>query len=211
MSNVLIVCPTVTGREESLERCKESYTETLKDHSVRFSIPVDCPTWGEGVNEGIQSADEVYGFEMCDFIHLTADDLEAHDGWFEAASNALSKGVYPAPMLMNPDGSVFSFGHGDANMHDVSRDWKPTHTSVIPTITPLMWRMMGPMIPLHFFTDDYMSHRARQIGMNTVAIMDYKFTHHASEIHAGAGIGRDKRMAIDQEAYQHYLRTGKMK
>ena len=48
----------------------------------------------------------------------------------------LKKGLYPAPHLLNPDGSTFSFGHGDANMYDTSVDWKPTHTSVVPTFTP---------------------------------------------------------------------------
>ena len=210
MSRILIVCPTVTGREESLQRCKESYKRTLEDHTLRFSIPVDEESWGKGVNVGMEYADEVYGLHEFDYIHLTADDIEAHDGWLEAAEETLKKGLYPAPHLLNPDGSTFSFGHGDANMYDTSVDWKPTHTSVVPTFTPFMWTLMGPMIDLHYYTDDYLSHKARVAGFNTVARLPYLFTHHTEMAGRGAGMSQDERMAHDGAKYQEYLRTGVM-
>jgi len=211
MSRILIVCPTITGREDDLERCKESYKRTLSEHTIRFTIPVDQPSWGHGVNEGVESAIQVYGeLEEFDYIHLTADDLEAHDGWFDAAEETLQKGMYPAPLLLNPDQSVAGFGHGDANMFDTSVDWKPTLTSVIPTMTSLMWSMMGPMIPLQYFTDDFFSHRARQFGFNTVARKAYCFTHHESQVLADGHHGsRDARLKHDHILYRQYLSTGK--
>jgi hypothetical protein len=205
---ILVACPTLAGREESLDVCKESYKKTVGDATLRFSIPVDCKSWGEGVNEALSEADELWGLDSFDYIHLTADDLEAHEGWLDAAVETLGKGQYPAPHLLNPDGSTFSFGHGDSNMFDTSHDWKPTNTSVIPTFTPLMWKMMGPMIPIQYFTDNYMSHKARLIGMHTVARLPYLFTHHASDVLPNGS--RNDRLQEDQAIYKHYLQTGEM-
>jgi hypothetical protein len=206
---VLVCIPTITGREETLARCMDSYENTVHGkYELEYSVVVDEPTWGHGVNASVNSA-----LEMCvepDIIHLTADDLEAHDGWVDIAVETLEKGFYPAPMLLNPDGSVAGFGHGDAQMFDVSRDWKRTDTSVIPTLTVDMWHRMKPMINTHFFSDNYFSHRARLIGYDSVARFGYTFTHHESQVHPGAGMGRAARMQHDMTIYRQYLTTGKL-
>jgi hypothetical protein len=95
-------------------------------------------------------------------------------------------------------------------MMDTSIDWKPTHTSVIPTMTPFMWKMMGPMIPLHYHTDDYLSHKARVLGMPSVAVKAYCFTHHHSEVLPSVdGMEtRQQRLRHDHVLYHRYLSTG---
>jgi hypothetical protein len=209
---ILVVCPTITGREEGFLKCVEDYKRTLQGHDVDFINPLDRPSWGVGINDALIEAHESEGsLEQYDYIHLTSDDIEPHDGWLDAAVEALGKGMYPAPLLLNPDGSVAGFGHGDANMMDTSTDWKPTLTSVVPTITPIMWRLMGPMIPIMYFTDDYLSHRARNIGMPTVAVKAYSFTHHHSDVlpTVDGMKTRQERLRHDHVLYQLYLSTGK--
>jgi hypothetical protein len=70
MSKILIVCPTISGREADLDRCVKSYNKTLQDHEVRMIAPRDIPSWGKGVNAGIEEAGDVSEY---DYIHLTAD------------------------------------------------------------------------------------------------------------------------------------------
>jgi hypothetical protein len=175
--------------------------------TISWSTPKDRPTWGQGVNAGLAVIDDGYS---PDYIHLTADDLEAHEGWFESAIDALNKNMFPAPRILNPDGSLFSFGHGEASMFDESTDYKPTNTSVVPTLTFDLYQKIGKMAPWHFYTDNYYSHRAREFGFVPTAIKQYCFTHHASEVHAGAGVGRHRRMIIDGQMWNTFLTTGEV-
>lgn len=209
MLKLAVVCPTVTGREASYERCLDSYRRTTEGIAEVFWFPPkDEPTWGRGVNVGMAAAQAVgVGFDL---IHFTADDIEAHDGWLEVGYETLLAGKYPAPWILNPDGSTFSFGHGEPSMFDTSRDWKPTVTSVVPLLTPAMWQQMAPMIDIHYYTDDYLSHRARLIGIESVARLGYKFTHHTEPARRGAGMDQNERLRHDGAVYNRYLQTGQL-
>jgi hypothetical protein len=107
------------------------------------------------------------------YIHLTADDIEPHEGWYEAAVETIKDGFLPAPRILNGDGSLQSCG--DANE-------TPNGTVVeiarIPFATKEQMACIGPIIDQMYFTDNWFSHRGRQCGWESVINRAYLFTHH---------------------------------
>ena len=67
---ISIICPTISGREHWLERCRVSYLETTQ-MEYEFIILDDFPSCNAAWNVGIREA-------KGDYLHLTADDIEAH-------------------------------------------------------------------------------------------------------------------------------------
>ena len=50
MPEITVVLPTITGREESLQRSIDSYEKTLKGEDYDIIVIQDAPTWPEGCN-----------------------------------------------------------------------------------------------------------------------------------------------------------------
>lgn len=204
MEGILIVLPTVTGREEHFNRCITAYAERTPGYEPHIVATFDQPTWGQGIRTVLeQVGDDIDTFE---YIHFTADDLEPMEGWAAPAVEAAKSGVVPAPYLMDTGGEVF-YGHPPTR--DMA-DWKPTLTSTIPFMRVRDWKKCAPMCDWHFFTDDFISHRARSAGLGICCRSDYRFVHHVAQERRGAGMSQDQRMHHDHDLWIHYLQSGEV-
>ena len=170
---ISVIVPTIAGRETWLERCAQSYRDTTPD--FEFIVMRDYPTCNQGWNAGILEA-------KGDFIHLTADDIEAQPGWWQTGQKWIKKGYLPAPRILNSDGTLQSCG-------DTAEE-APTGTRTELTRVPFFSREqmdtfgIYPIIPTMYFGDSWVSHRARLHGCETVVVREMQF------IHSFANVGR---------------------
>lgn len=188
---ISIIIPTIEQRQEHLERCLAAYERTTP-MEYEFIVVRDEPTCGIAWNIGIAKSSG-------DLIHLTADDLEPHAGWLQAALGKIERGLIPAPRILKPDGSLESCGW-DAKEHPED---ETTPYSRIP-IAPRSWfEAIGPMLETHYANDEYFSAKARLVGFDTVIARDYLFTHHR------ASQGRlDKRVTQDVATFTRVMKGG---
>jgi hypothetical protein len=186
---ITVVIPTVTGREADLARCLDAYHERSV-HDIEVVTFLDLPTCAEGWNAGAAQADG-------DYLHFSADDLEPHEGWDAAAIGAVELGVLPAPRIVNPAGKLDYCGEHGTELPD----WAPVQMSVIPFMPMSLWAQIGPVPPIHYFSDNYVSWRAAKAGWPTVVRRGFEFTHHWAQPRRGAGMTYEQRMAHDKAAF----------
>jgi hypothetical protein len=157
-----------------MERCLAAYEATS---DVIPYVVHDFPSCGEAWLQGATDAAKV-GF---DYLHLTADDLEPHDGWLQAAIETVDKGLIPAPMVYRPDGTLESAGLAGFSLNAIAeRDWQPVDSTTVPFLTTEMWEAIG-MIPIHYCTDLWVSNRGRLHGWDTVIRTPMRFTHYTAQ------------------------------
>src|SRR5215207_4311284 len=115
-----LVVPTINGREESLERCVESYR---KNSSVKLNVIVvpESKTCGWGWKQGLAAMRAPY-------VLLACDDQESISvRWAEVCIKTVRMGKLPCPRVWNSDGSLQSAGGNMASLHHVDRrpqrDW----------------------------------------------------------------------------------------
>ena len=183
---ITIVCPTVRGREPSYEFCMAAYEATTVD-DFQFITIFGEDACGKAWEKG---ARQMVG----DYLHFTADDLEPLDGWDIEARLSADDGLLPAPIIYTRDsGQVEELG--------VTPDG---FFSRIPFCTREQWQKIGPMIPIHYYTDNWFSWKAKQFGYMTVGVASYRFNHHW----AMEGRYGNDRMSADYAAYERYKREG---
>jgi hypothetical protein len=187
-----VIIPTVAGREQHLERCLRSYDRTLGSVSFETIVIHDKPTCSVAWNEGIEQA-------RGNVIHLSADDLEAHDGWYDAALATLARERLPEARILNADGSLHSCGW-DATERP---DGEITPFTRIPTFPRSLIEIVYPVFQGHYFSDEWVSHQARKVGWETVICRGYLFTHHWAQ--EGRNDTRE-RVARDRAAYERAIR-----
>lgn len=177
-----IVIPTIASRAESYMRTINAYATRTEGPFELITIR-DKPTCGIAWNEGVAMA-------VGDYIHLTADDIEPHAGWLDAAIGSVELGELPAARILHGDGTLQScgdeFDRPEGFVTEIAR---------IPFLTREMALAIFPIPPLHYYTDNMVSDRAREYGWPTVVNRDYLFTHHL------AGEGRLDRLASDGRRY----------
>lgn len=168
---ISVILPTIAGREQLLEQTIAAYEETT-DAELELVIVRGHPTCGEAWNAGAELA-------TGDQLLLGADDLPPHHGWDQAALAAAAVGVYPAPWIVNTDGSTLccgTLGSGLLLTRD-ARDGLPVSNSPIPFLARDRWPDVGPAIPVHCYSDDYLAYRARLAGLAVEVRRGYRFTH----------------------------------
>lgn len=189
---ITIVIPTIEERAHWLSKCRTSYHMTTGAVRTEVITIRDAPTCATAWNEGIAQAK---GY----FIHLTADDIEAHPGWWDAAQRC--EGYVPAPLILNTDGSLQSCG--GAGMQP---DGSPTEMSRIPWATRELFQKIGPFPEdLHYYTDNWFSWAARKHGFESRVCHGYKFTHHLAPERREMA---DERLASDGAKFQQLTRRG---
>lgn len=181
-----IVVPTVDGREELLDKCLASYRRYTSVGEHEVIVIRNKPTCGIAWNEGVEVAEGEY-------IHLTADDIEAHEGWLEAGIMSLDRQELPAARILNSDGSLQSCG----DEHDRPEGFV-TEIARIPILTRGLARKVFPIAPLHYYTDNIVSDKARELGWETVVNRNYLFTHHLSLVSR-----LDDRLMSDYRRYMN--------
>lgn len=191
---ISIVIPTIAGREEHFERCLAAYkTNTTSDFEI--IVERDHPAVGPAWNAGAERA-------AGDYLHFTADDLEPHPGWDVPALEAIERGLLPAPRVVNQYGRLDSCG-----LHGVEmEDWAVVPMSVVPVMSREQWAAIGPVLPIHYFTDNWISWRGAKAGWPTVVRRGFAFTHHWAQHGRGAGMTYDERMTHDRQVFLDAVR-----
>lgn len=187
---ISIIIPTITGREDHLARCIAAY-EANTTEAYEIIIERDHPACGPGWNAGA-------GRAAGDYIHFSADDLEPHAGWDTAALETVAAQRLPAPRLINQHGRLDSCGLHGVEMENGA----VVPMSVVPFLPMDLWRNhVAPVLPIHYFTDNWISWKARRAGWSTVVNRQFAFTHHWAEHGRGAGMTYDQRMEHDKRVY----------
>lgn len=189
---ISVVLPTITGREESLERARKGYEQTLNGTPHEIIIITDAPNWPAACNQGF---DQSKG----DVIHFTADDLEPLPGWdVETLLHLSLADELPAPRVMDykADGKF-------ANEVD-GPDGARTHFTRIPIMTRNQWERIGRWPEMFYYADVWVSERARAIGIETRMIHSYAFIHHWCQI----GRVDSRENLVESQKVMDVLRAG---
>lgn len=164
-----VVIPTITGREESLERAWVAYLETGPE-DMEAVIVENFPNWPAACNEGFRQA-------RGDRLHFTADDLEPLPGWWQEALPWLDEhDELPAPKVFN-----FSADGLWDNRVD-GPDGGIPHFTRIPLMTRSQYERIGPWPEIPYASDVWLSERARTLGIETRMFHSYAFVHHWSQV-----------------------------
>ena len=193
---VAIVIPTIDGRAEDFDRCVTAYQQTAP--GARLYIERDHPSCGHAWIAGAEKA-ALDGF---DYLHFTADDLEPHPGWLEAAIETVDKGMIPAPLVYAPNGLLESAGLAGFGLNTTYQDWMPIEGTTVPFLTREMWQTVG-MIPVHYCSDLWVSTVGRWHGWETVVRENMVFTHYtapAARNYGRAGSDTQEYIRLVREA-----------
>lgn len=173
--SLAIVVPTIDGRERLLKRCVQTYVATLEK----------VPTWQlivvrneRNCGRAWQKGMDIARHSGAVYVHLTADDIEAMHGWYEAARAKVDVGVCPCPRVLSSDLSIQSCGDWGTEMPEGA----VTQFTRVPFIHMQWMQHITPMLDAHYYTDVWVSERLRAVGIETVVARDYLLLHHmASE------------------------------
>jgi Glycosyl transferase family 2 len=185
---ISVVVPTIPGREDHLARVIAAYEATTPD--LQLIVEHDHPTCAHAWNAGAARA-------TGDYLHFGADDLVPAAGWWEPAVEAVDLGLMPAPRIVNADGGLDYCGEHGREL----TDWRMVQMSVVPFFTAAQWRLIGPCLPIHYYSDNYLSWRAAQAGHPTVVRRGYQFTHWWAQAGRGAGMTYEQRMRHDSQVF----------
>lgn len=196
-----IICPTVAGREASLERCRRSYAHHTHV-PYEFIVITNEPTCGAAWIQGAALASGRY-------LHFTADDLEVtSSSWLTTAAIALKLGYYPAPVIRFPDDHPERAGlidYGGPKFSEASHpDWTYYPISVIPTMYKHQYDEWGMHSDLHYFSDNWFSFVARELGVETVVRTGYEFVHHYAPRSHDLGSNESLKAAQGLMFKQHF-------
>lgn len=184
---ISVIVPTIKGREHWLERCERAYCSTTED--FEFIVLRDYATCGLAWNVGIEQAQGEY-------IHLSADDLEPHEGWSDYGILAVDAGIIPCPRILNPDGTLQSCG----TFAEEAEDGTSSVVARVPFLTREMAEAMWPIMDNHYMGDHWITWKGNQLGWPTLVVRSMVFTHHF------AMEGRIDSLAADVKAYHRATR-----
>jgi hypothetical protein len=188
---ISVIIPTITGREQWYARCLAAYYATSPADTEYVTV-LDRPTCGVAWNEGAARGRGGY-------LHFSADDLEPHPGWWEAAIGCVEAGGVPSARILNADGSLQSCGEWGEELPDGTA----TFIARVPFCSRDQWDLIGPIIETHYYTDNHFTYRGLCAGIPTVIVRAYLFTHHfASE---GRLDGVNGRFEADRAAYDRAM------
>lgn len=191
----------MTGREGYLAKAVQSYEETA---DVEVLLYTDLPCCGQAWLQGIQEGTGSY-------FHMGADDVEMHPRWWQDAVQACDLGYLPAARILNTDGTLQSCGpwgrevpngailHGE----DFTRS---------PFFSRAQWERLEPLVApilgqLHYFSDNVFTWAGRLLGIETVVVRGYEYTHHLADVKRGAGTTWEGRMEADHKLFTDYVRS----
>lgn len=167
---ISVVVPTISGREESYERCVYSFEKTLDDTDFEIIPVLNKNNWPLACNHG-------YELSTGDIVVFTADDLEAVSNWWQDAVALLEVAdELPAGYVWNHS----LFGDPD-NIADGSAG-QLTWFTRLPMMRRDQWQRIGQWPNLDFYADVWLSERARSIGIETRLVGSYRFVHHWHDV-----------------------------
>lgn len=77
-----------------------------------------------------------------------------------------------------------------------------TLRSPIPFLTRAMLEECLPLLPAHYYTDDWIHYRLTKHGHRTVVCRSFAFTHHWAQAKRNAGLSMIERDRVDHETYR---------
>lgn len=198
MAVIAMVLPTINGRQDVYEFVRGRYEKmdyeghTLEIH-MRYGQPTVGCAWQMGMREALKRAD---------YILLGNDDCEPHAGWWRPAIEAVDAGYLPSPQVYDTGG----YPQGLPEWGKIAPDWTPVGCALIPFFSKAMWEQIGPLFTGHYYTDNFITERAKAAGWPCVLRTGFAFTHYWSMEGRGAGLGTEPaRMAYDRELYARAL------
>ena len=197
MPRIGVIIPTVQGRDDHLARCLAAYRQRSDGATLEIITVKDMPSCGEAWIQGARLLEPDF-----DYVHLTADDLEPHEGWWQPLADACDSECLGAPTVLNPDGTIQSAGGNRAQQNHLNSVAPPDGEFVdftpIPFMSVQQWEEIG-MIPVHYHSDVWVSERGRQLDYPTVFCDGSVFTHH------NAHAGRLSTHGRDADLFSRYL------
>lgn len=191
---ISVVIPTIDGREELFEQCVRDYQE-LSPPDTEIIVVKNMPNCGSAWQKG---ADSAHG----DYLHLTADDIEPLEGWWEAALLAWEYGAVPAARVFRPDGGLESA----VRWETPGADGAAAFLCQIPFCSMDTWRAhIGPMIPTQYYSDNWFTDKAEAAGYRCRLKHGYDFVHHRPRY---LRQGEQEQMLHDRSQYEYYQRHG---
>jgi hypothetical protein len=191
---ISIVIPTIPGREEHYERCARAYSERT---TARYELitEYDHPTVGLAWQAGASRA-------KGDYVHLTCDDLEPLHGWDKAAMAVADHEAIPAPRVTDARTGALQCR---PQWGQETPEGTDTGITIVPFLSREQWEAVQPLFTGHYFTDDFISDRARAQGWISVMCNGYAFKHHWAQHRRGAGMTEPERMHHDHRLYNQAL------
>jgi hypothetical protein len=195
-----VVIPTVPGRERELRRALHSTENAFRPVGVDVIAHIENghATCGEAWQAGgVWFAEH---FHDVNYLLFSADDLIADERWIGAALRRVQRaGELPAPQLFTGD------GRRDPRTDD-GPDGVLVHFPRVPFVPWALWEAMGPIPPLHYYSDCWIGDRAAEHGYTFRVTAGFAFTHLWSQ----AGRLGDERQVIDRRIYEgapaHHVR-----
>lgn len=192
---ISVVIPTISGREEVYSRCHNAYRALRAGpHELEIIAEYGHKSVGLAWQAGAMKA-------TGDYIHLGNDDCEPRDGWWRYAIEAVEMGCLPSPQVYTADG----IPQGLPVWGSVAPDWSVVTCCLIPFMSRVQWERIQPLFTAHYYTDNFITERARQAGWPCVLRTGYAFTHWWAQPGRGAGMSESDRMTSDERLYQHAL------
>lgn len=186
-----VVTATVSGREADLERWTDSLTANTAKDVLTFINVKDEETCGVAWLKGLELSNAPYVLLGCDDLEMTSPT------WAGACVEATDRGHLPCPVIHRPNGSLESCG-GDMNSPAcLISEMQPEGTEVDFTPLPFMSREQVDrigMIPAHYMTDVYVSHKGRQLGYPTKVVHGFQMTHYHSNVKRRTPTADDTRL-----------------
>lgn len=167
---ITVPLPTVQGREHFYENAVSAYQRYANVEILTFRDYPGCgPAWAEGAT-GANG----------DYIHFGADDVEMHEGWWQAAAQVCDDGKLPAPLIYHTDGSLQACGGSWERMEP---DATVTAFTRGPFVSRAQWEQLAPLVVpflenAHYWTDNIFTWAGNKLGMPTVNCHGYRYTHH---------------------------------
>lgn len=187
---ISVIIPTVAGREDHYDRCASAYLHRT-GHAVEIITETGHATCGLGWQAGAERA-------TGDYLHFTCDDIEPLPGWDQAAIAAVQAGCHPAPRVTDARTGDLQTWPAWGREHPDGTD---AGFSALPFLSRPMWEAAGPCFTGHYYSDNWLSDRARAAGWVPLVVNRYAFRHHWAEHLRGAGMGQDQRLAHDRGLY----------
>ena len=177
---ISVVMPTISGREEmNAQMC--DYYRARTPYELEILSPKDYRNWPTAINTARPTGEYVlYG----------ADDLEPLDGWADAMIASLDRGEVPAPQVWNwvKEGPA-------VNVREDGPPGSITTFTRVPAMTRELALAVGPWPEIDYYSDNWVSDKARTLGWETRVVDGFDFIHHwhqTGRLDAGDWVGRNK-------------------
>jgi hypothetical protein len=181
MTLISVVMPTISGREEMWAQMVEFYQSRTPGYELEILSPKDYRNWPTAINTAKPKGS---------YILYGADDLEPLEGWADAMVGCLDRGEVPAPQVWNwvKEGPPVN----------VNEDGPPGSRAAftrVPALTRDLALAVGPWPEIDYYSDNWVSDKARILGWETRVTDGFDFIHHWHQhgrLEAGDWVGRNK-------------------